>query len=198
MKKTHLQPAEGTATADSEVEIRVDRIGYGNVLILCEPEHMALGVAHVIFHDSSQNAKTSIISPMTYGDLVVEALIKQMLPTHESFADLTQETLTPRLCAVLVGGCRPLVGPAAKKLHPSEIDISPRTTENIKLHLKEASIPLRWEQIAGANRRSIQIRSSRITITEEDTLNREPSVSEIAIKFPEWHLTQGGKTKKLV
>ena len=89
------------------------------------------------------------------------------------------------------------LGTALKKLHPSELDISPRTTEKIKVHLKGLAIPLHWELSAGANRRSIHIRGNRITITEEDTLNREPTVSEIAVKFPEWHLTRGGKTKKL-
>ena len=197
MKKIQLQPAEGIAIADSEVEIRVDRIGYGNVLILCEGESMAIGVAHVIFHNSTQIAKTSIINPMTYGNLAVEGLIKQLLTTHEEFAELTQETLAPRLGAVLVGGCRPLVGTALKKLHASELEISPRTTEKIKQHLEEFAIPLHWELTAGVNRRSIQIRGNRMTITEEDILNREPTVSEIAIKFPEWHLTRGGKSKKL-
>ena len=197
MKKIQLQPAEGIAIADPEAEIRVEKIGYGNVLVLCEAEHMAIGVAHVIFHDSTQNAKTSIINPMTYGDLAVEGLIQQMLKTHEAYAELTQETLAPRLGAVLVGGCRPLVGTALKKLHPSELDISPRTTENIKVHLRGSAIPLHWELTAGANRRSMQIRGNRMTIAEEDILNREPTVSEIAIKFPEWHLTRGGKTKKL-
>ncbi len=197
MKKIQLQPAEGIAIADPEVEIRVERIGYGNVLILCDAEHMAIGVAHVIFHDSTQSAKTSIINPMTYGDLVVEGLIKQILTSHEEFAELTQKTLALRLGAVLVGGCRPLLGTALKKLHPSELDISPRTTERIKWHLKESAIPIHWELTAGANRRSIQIRGNRMTITEEDILNREPTVSDIAIKFPEWHLTRGGKSKKL-
>ena len=197
MKKIQLQPAEGIAIADPEVEVRVDRIGYGNVLILCEGEHMAIGVAHVIFHNSTQIAKTSIINPMTYGDLAVEGLIKQLLTTHEEFAELTQETLAPRLGAVLVGGCRPIVGTALKKLHASELDISPRTTEKIKRHLEESAIPLHWELTEGANRRSIQIRGNRMTITEEGILNREPTVSEVAIKFPEWHLTRGGKSKKL-
>ena len=37
----------------------------------------------------------------------------------------------------------------------------------------------------------MQIRGNRMTIAEENILNREPTVSEIAIKFPEWHLTRG-------
>ena len=127
MKKIQLQPAEGIAIADPEAEIRVDKIGYGNVLVLREAEHMAIGVAHVIFHDSTQNAKTSIINPMTYGDLAVEGLIQQMLKTHEAYAELTQETLAPRLGAVLVGGCRPIVGTALKKhIPPSSISAQER------------------------------------------------------------------------
>ena len=96
MKKIQLQPAEGIAIADPEAEIRVDKIGFGNVLILCEAEHMAVGVAHVIFHDSSQNAKTSIINPMAYGDLAVEGLIQQMLKTHEAYACLLYTSPSPR------------------------------------------------------------------------------------------------------
>ena len=46
MKKIQLQPAEGIVIADPEAEIRVDKIGYGNVLVLCEAEHMAIG--HVL------------------------------------------------------------------------------------------------------------------------------------------------------
>ena len=64
-----------------------------------------------------------------------------MLKTDEAYAELTQETLAPRLGAVLVGGCRPLVGTALKKLHPSELDISPRTTENIKSAPQRVSHP---------------------------------------------------------
>jgi len=196
MKKLKLLPASGLACCDPEVELVIDKIGFGTCLLLCDPQTMAFGVAHPLFHDSSQFASTSILNPMAYADLVVDGLIDRLKHTHESFETLEKGAFAPRLGAVLIGGCIPLIERYDEESTPELLAISLRTTQTIKRSLQASEIPLRYEQTGGQHRCSIHIRGSRVTIGQERGL-REPLISEISIHHPKWQLSQEGQTQPL-
>ena len=197
MNKILLSVGEEGIVRDNETEIIINGVGYGNVLILCDAEYSVMGAAHALFHDSSQFSSTSIINPLIYGDLIVRQLLKKLVGAHESYPSMDLETYQARFNSLLIGGCRPIVGSSVKKLHDSELDISPRVTERIKSDLSQASIPVRWELTGGDNLRSIHLRMNHIVISERFNLRGDSVISNIAINFPEWRLTQDGNTKIL-
>jgi chemotaxis receptor (MCP) glutamine deamidase CheD len=123
-------------------------------------------------------------------------LIDRLKHTHESFETLEKGAFAPRLGAVLIGGCIPLIESYDEESTPELLAISLRTTQTIKRSLQASEIPLRWEQTGGQHRCSIHVRGSRVTIGQERGL-REPLISEINIHHPKWQLSQQGQTQPL-
>ena len=190
MNKLLIHPGEGVFVSNPDREVVLEKIGFGVCLIVIRTSDWSKALCHIVFHSSARISSTSKINPMSYADTALNALIGEInrnkpVPPNESEGDNHQE-----FEAILIGGCRPMIGTSLKKLHESELDIGPRIIVALKSQLKDRSAKLRYQHTEGSNLRSIRIRENRISSYEETFLNREPRQTDLSMKDGKWILTQ--------
>ena len=197
MNKLQINPGEGAFISNPEREVVLEKIGFGVCLIVIRTSDWSKALCHIIFHNSAKISGTSKINPMSYGDTALNALIGEInrnkpVQPNESEDDNHQE-----FEAMLIGGCRPMIGTSLKKLHESELDFGPRIIDALKSQLKARSAKLRYQHTEGSNLRSIRIRENRISIYEETLFNREPHQTDLSINDGKWILTQDNERQIL-
>ena len=197
MNKLQINPGEGAFISNPDREVVLEKIGFGVCLIVIRTSDWSKALCHIVFHNSAKISGTSKINPMSYGDTALNALIGEInrnkpVQPNESEDDNHQE-----FEAMLIGGCRPMIGTSLKKLHESELDFGPRIIDALKSQLKARSAKLRYQHTEGSNLRSIRIRENRISIYEETFLNREPRQTDLSMKDGKWILTQDNERQIL-
>ena len=175
MNKLLIHPGEGVFVSNPDREVVLEKIGFGVCLIVIRTSDWSKALCHILFHNSAQISGTSKINPMSYGDTALNALISEINRNKPVLPNESEDDNHQEFEAMLIGGCRPMIGTSLKKLHESELDFGPRIIDALKSQLKARSAKLRYQHTEGSNLRSIRIRENRISIMKRLYLIENPS-----------------------
>ncbi len=176
-----LGPSGCCAGECEQVEIKVNDIGFGVCLVLCDPELLTIAVAHVLFPDSADNTQGAIQYPVAYADTAVGALLAQLIEVEEEMEHGEVEVSSDRIQAILVGACDlPLA--LSPDTSSNSMNLGKCTLDNLRSELTKSGLVSAKELVGGTQRRKIAIRDAKIRIFTEGEHQEERSVEEIVLR----------------